>query len=472
MAADAVTPEYIIGKKDLFPNIAKLMQNGATCTYSAYVQKGYNGSYSSRQNWASIYTGLTPYEHGIDYDIKAAKEKSARMQNFDNIKPFWKILNDNGLTVGLWSPLCCNDPVKINGYVVSGKYEPIFSPQEDREANREITVCEKDKYILKYLKGEPPPRVYPKTLNQQGYTFEQLKQNPELVDKIANEDNFKPLLDNFRDELEYWFNSMSNAQRENPVDVIYLFTPTTDILAHFVLYSDDNPVLIKAYQLLDTYIGSFINEFNPDISIFMSDHGQQNFKYLVNCSNQNIQKEGFENRDKVIWLKNGYIAFEAKNGGLIFTAHSLKGLFIACGKGIKNTELKEMRTIDIYPTILEMFGVKIPEERHGYVMDIFLREIINIDKLLLYKDIIYKNIALIQTHEVSKVDIFINELYIENRFIKLTIIGEAKYEEIFRNNPRVSDFVPIEKINAKDFDEVYCGFFNKATSQMSHIRVI
>ena len=86
-------------------------------------------------------------------------------------------------------------------------------------------------------------------------------------------------------------------------------------------------------------------------------------------------------------------------------------------------------------------------------------------------DIRYKNIALIQTHEVSVNDIVLNELYIENRFARITVIGESKYEEIFRNNPRVYNFLPIENFDARKFDEVYCGFYNAATKLMKHIRV-
>ena len=65
IAADAACPDYIFGKKHLFPNLCKLIDSGASSAYSAYVQRGYRGSYSSEQNWASIYTGLSPEQHGI-----------------------------------------------------------------------------------------------------------------------------------------------------------------------------------------------------------------------------------------------------------------------------------------------------------------------------------------------------------------------------------------------------------------------
>ena len=49
---------------------------------------------------------------------------------------------------------------------------------------------------------------------------------------------------------------------------------------------------------------------------------------LVNCTDEKVRREAFAASDEVIWLPNGYIAFEARNGALLFTAHGLKGLFI------------------------------------------------------------------------------------------------------------------------------------------------
>jgi predicted AlkP superfamily phosphohydrolase/phosphomutase len=460
--------EFILLKKRrLFPHINKLIEIGATAAYSAYVQKGYKGSYSSEQNWSSIYTGLSPEEHKINY--KGNKLFPPTMGEYTGLNPFWEELNKSGLTVGLWAADCLNEPTEIGGYVVSCRYEPIFTPQTNREAPRRISVCKKDEYLLPLLEGPLPPRLYPKTLNQQGFTFEQLKNNPALVDIIANERSFQAMVDNFEEELQFWFSAMRKTQQEHPVDVLYWFTPTTDIVAHFVMYSDDNPVLIKLYRLLDRYIGAFIDEFEPEMTVFMSDHGQQNFKYLINCSDPAIGMEAFSSRDKVIWMPNGYIAFEAQNGGLLFSTHALKGVFIASGNGIRHARIGEMRTVDIYPTLLEMFGVFVPDGRSGYVVDIFEKPIINEVKLLKEDAVQYKRVALIQTSEISVTDIILNELYIENRFARITVVGEARYEEIFRGNPRVSDFLPFEHFDAERFEEVYCGFYNKTA--IKHIRV-
>lgn len=468
IAADAVSPDYIFGKKHLFPTLCKLIDSGASGAYAAYVQKGYCGSYSSEQNWASIYTGLTPDKHKIGAH-HGIKETMPVMSLFSGLRPVWEELNRAGFSVGLWQGDCLDDPVPVKGYVVSGRYTPIFTPAENREAKRTIQLS--DERMRTYLDGEPPPRLYPKTLRQQGLTFEQLQANPSLVSLVANEENFEPMLANFRQELDYWFGAMARAQRERPVDAVWWFTPTTDILPHFTLWCDDNPVLIRAYQMLDQYLGEFIREFTPENVVFLSDHGQKNFSELVKCSDPEISREAFRARDNVVWLDNGYIAFEALNGGLLFTAHSLNGVFIANGKDIRHTKITDMRTTDIYPTLLEIMGVPIPGGRTGYAADICGGNLVNANKILRTEDIQYRKIALIQAHEVSITDIILNELFLAVRFPKITVVGEARYEEIFRGNPRVSSFLPFERFKTDDFDEIYCGICNETTKLIRHIRV-
>lgn len=468
VAADAAIPDYIFGMKHLFPNLCKLIDGGAISSYSAYVQKGYKGSYSSEQNWSSIYTGLTPLEHKIGAH-HGVQESMPCMSAFNGLQPIWEVINNAGMSVGMWQCDCLDEPTPVNGYVVSGRYTPIFTPSENREAPRTIQVS--DNYLKRYLQESPPPRLYPKTLEQLGVTFEELKAEPSLVNKVANIKNFQPMLENFKEELDYWFSAMKCAQREIPVDVVWWFTPTTDIMPHFTLWCDNNPILIKAYQLLDSYLGDFISEFSPENTVFLSDHGQQNYSKLVSCSDKNIMCEAFKSYNAIVELENGYWAFEALNGGLIFTTHTLKGTFIANGKGIQHTEVADMRTIDIYPTLLEILQLEIPPKRLGYVADIFNRDTTNKTKVLKQHTIRYKSVALLQTHEVYICDIILNELYNELRFAKITIVGEMKYEEIFRNNPRVANFIPFGSFQITEFDEAYCGYYNEAAKTINHIRI-
>ena len=200
---DAVEPKYIIDKYELFPNLSKLINDGASAKYSAFVQKGYQDSYLSEMNWSSIYTGLTPSQHKIAAIDSTGARNTPNMYLFQNLQPFWELLNKNGMKVGLWSADCCVDPVGIDGYVVSSKYHMIEGKAELRLSPREIQICEKDKYILECLPGNPPPRVYPKMLSQQGYKFEDLKIDENLAWEAVEKYHFQESVKNFEEELDF-----------------------------------------------------------------------------------------------------------------------------------------------------------------------------------------------------------------------------------------------------------------------------
>lgn len=472
IAGDSVAPEVIFKNLDRFPTFQKMAATGVSGAYSAYAQKRYNGSYLSEQNWASIYTGFSPDEHGISYNAVRSEKRPPEMKDFAGLQPFWEIFNKNGLSVGLWAANNCASPTEIQGYAISAVYTPIETPINCREAPRTLQVCEKDKTLLKYLEGDPPPRLYPRTLAQQGYEYAKLKQDDDLALEAVGKYHFQESIANMEQELDYFFSAMGRTQREVPVDVLYFFTPTPDIIAHSSMCDESNDVLIETYALLDRYIGVFVKEFNPETVIFLSDHGQQNFKELINCSDLQIRREVFDARDEVLWLKNGYIAFEAHNGALLFSAHSLHGTFIMSGRRVKHAQINQMWTLDIYPTLLELFNIDIPEGRKGFVIDVFDKPIRNRDKMLPY-NIRSKSIALIQTHKVSVMDVVLNELYNDdkNRFALITVVGEDKYRELFLNNPRVSAFVSFQDYEENLYDEVYCAFFNESTNLMNHTKL-
>lgn len=470
IGADAVSPKYIFEHLELYPNISQLVQSGTSASYSAYVQKGYHGSYLSEMNWSSIYTGLSPKQHGILQTNKDGIRDTPEMSLLDAQNPFWKRLNGNGISVGMWAADCCVNPTEIDGYVVSAKYSMINGPVENRFADRELQICNKDKKILNCIPQNVPPRQYPKTLAQQGYDFNGLKEDRELAWKAINQYHFQDSIENFQQELDFYYQAMTATQKEYPVDVLYFYTPTTDLIAHCCMYNDNNDVLIKAYQVLDNFIGKMIAELQPETTVFLSDHGMVNFKDLVYSTNPEIQREAFSARDEVLWLKNGYIAFEAHNGALLFTAHALKGTFVISGKDIQHKKLDEMRTLDIYPTLLELFSIDVDDSREGYVQDIFTRPVKN-QKKLLPKDIHYVSIALIQCQQPNVTDIILNELYIEHRFAKITVVGQEKYREIFLHNPRVENFIPYEEYREEMFEEVYCGIYNQTTEEMQHLRI-
>lgn len=469
IGADAVCPEYIFDHPERYPNLSALARSGAGGSYSAYVQKGYRGSYVSEMNWASIYTGLAPWEHHVALQSQG-RYRMPRMERFRGLAPLWEVLNAHGLRMGLWAADCCLDPVEIDGYAVSARYEMVETPRPERTSERTLQTCGKDAHILDWLPGDPPPRLYPRTLAQQGLVFEDLRRDPALGWEAVQAYHFQDAIENFREELEFFFQAMCEVQRREPVDVLYFYTPTTDLIGHCAMYRDDSETLAEAYRLLDEYVGKWMEALRPENTVVLSDHGMCNFRDLVQCEDEAVRREAFAARDEVIWLPNGYIAFEARNGALLFTAHALKGTFLAGGRDIRPSELKEMRTLDIYPTLLELLGLPIPEGRAGFVQDLFSRPLVNRERLM-PAETPCRRAAVMQCASPGVTDIALNELYVHSRFTRFTVVGEERYREIFLHNPRVSGFVPWEVFDPAAFDEVYCVIHNGISGLTRHVRV-
>ena len=85
--------------------------------------------------------------------------------------------------------------------------------------------------------------------------------------------HFQDALENFAQELEFFYQAMCSAQEKYPVDVLYFYTPTTDLIGHCAMYCDNSDVVVKAYRLLDQYVGKWLDALQPENVIFLSDHG-------------------------------------------------------------------------------------------------------------------------------------------------------------------------------------------------------
>ena len=82
IGSDAVCPDYVFRHPDDYPFFTKMVKNGASAEYSAFVQKGYSDSYLSEMNWSSIHTGLSPRIHRIAEKFPNGERVHPRMSEY------------------------------------------------------------------------------------------------------------------------------------------------------------------------------------------------------------------------------------------------------------------------------------------------------------------------------------------------------------------------------------------------------
>lgn len=469
---DALPPEILFDNLNKFPNIKKMCENGICGDYDAYAY-----GYGSYDNWISLYTGLTPKEHGSIGNIYKNSGRKPVIDDYVHSNPFWNEMNKNGVSVGMWKGTNTTPPKKIEGYMIGGEANFEINGSEDPLAEVNPVFCEEDKKLEKYIIGKINRGPVPQKPEEFGYTWEEFLEDNSKVDLVLKDDYFNEAVEYFKKELQFYSVNIRNMQKNNPVDVIFFYTQVLDYIQHFQMHDFEKKQVIEAIKVLDLFIGEVLTDINPERVILISDHGIKALADFFPNTDLNIQKEAFGWSKRSMWLKNGQIVTKGRIGGFLSGIHSLKGTFVASGEGIKRGKIKNMRTVDFYPTLLEMFNIKVPSERSGYVIDIFdKKEIINSGKLLIENKVQYEKIAIIQDTEVPEFNRIINEVFLDNRFSKIDILGEEKYKNIFLANPRVNDFKTIEDrvLNFEainKYDKIFLTYRNNITNELDYIEI-
>lgn len=471
---DSMDPRILFSNINKFPNMKKLCEKGA---YSAYDTYAYG--YGSLDNWISLYTGLSPKQHGVIDNQDSNTNMQPNYNNYKDKKPFWKLLNEKNLKVATWKGFLTSPGEKINGYMVTGEINYEFNGSKINYENMGLKFHEEDEHIYhKCIKDDIGYPIPPRKPSDYGLTWERLFEENYLADKILEKDNYYE--DGYlylKKELNYYKKNIINTQIHYPTDILFYYVQTLDLIQHFQSYDTNKRIIIESMKLLDKFIGDLMNEINPENIIVISDHGISSFRDVLNSNDINIQKEAFGWREQSIWLRNGEIITKARNGGLLNGFHDIKGTFIISGKGIKKKNIEEMRTLDFYPTLLELFDIEVPEGRDGYILDIFnKRNFKNKNRLLNSEAIKYREVAIIQNLGVPEFNSVINEVFLDNRFCEITLFCEAKYKSIFESNTRLNSVIDIRDVEIntefhKKFDSVFIGYQNDSTKEVSYIKL-
>lgn len=469
---DALPPDIVFNNLDMFPNIKNIYDKGIHCEYDAYAY-----GYGSRDNWISLYTGLTPQQHGVIGNVYNSTGVEPISTDYKDKQPFWQVLSSNGIAIGMWKCLSTTPPEDINGYMISGEISYEEDADNNPYANLDPVVTEKDKDILNYIEGESYKQPIPKSAEDLGYSWDELLEDPSIINEILDDDYFSESIEYMKDNLEYFRKNILNVQKNRPVDVCVFYTQLIDYISHFQLHDKKATQVKKAIKLIDKLIGDVLTDIKPENVVIISDHGIKGWDSNFLGADLKMQKEMFGLKDEAIWLDNGSIVIRARNKGFLSAMHDIKGTFIACGDMIKSGKLHDMRTIDFYPTLLEMFDIDIPLGRDGFVLDIFKdKNITNINKVLDESKINSDKIAIIQNIEIPKFNTILNEVFLNNRFAHITVIGESKYKEAFLCNPRVDDIYLLEKKEIdrsviKKYDKVFICYKNDMSKEIGYYQI-
>lgn len=222
---------------------------------------------SSAAAWSSFATGKNPGKHGIfTFVLRDPHGYTIRSVSGGNRKatPFWKILDQQGLRVGIINMPMTYPPDRLeNGFLISGFDAPGFESDF----------------------------VYPPQLK------EVLKRNGYLIDptKKSREAWAQSLFDTFRvQKRTFW-----ELKATQPWDVLAVVFMQLD-RAHHLFWrememkdSRFGEVIFKLYQEADTLLGEVLNDLDDDtILIALSDHGAGPVHKGVSI-NQWLLREGY-----------------------------------------------------------------------------------------------------------------------------------------------------------------------------------
>ncbi|MBG9755289.1 alkaline phosphatase family protein [Lysinibacillus sp. RSDA_15] len=463
---DALMPELVYNNLDLCPNIARLIETGTSGAYSGYIY-----GHGSRDNWISMYTGLEPEVHGTVLNRFKETNRMPRSTDYNDENTIWNILSKHHYKVGFWKGLSTTPPQSVNGYIVAG--EPHYENEGyDAEiVSRKPILIDDKQYLLQFIKGEEPIHPEPKTLKDFGYTFEELKGNPQLIDNLLEPSYFEEALDFLEKNLDFRLQNMISVQKKEPVDLMWMYDAVFDYIAHFQMFDTGHLVLKRALAILDKFIGELLDNMNPENVILLSDHGQKSYREIFPDLSNEIVEEAFGLAKQCIITKQNIVLI-GRMEGLLSGLHSLNGIICFSGEAFAQENLQNFRTIDIYAMILELFNIEIPSDRKGYIQNIFSKEHSIKNKAKMIQNGPKQPVLLIQSEEVSEFNRAINEFYKQNRFKSIYVYGEKRYKEVFLANDQVDGFY-LNDINFSDIDchEIYAVYHNRVTKNIQFIRV-
>lgn len=250
---DVISPMV---KDNKLPNLASIMNKGTYGELLSTIPP------VTAPAWSSFITGTNPGKHGIfgffkqdfnNYNLRDIKT----LMSLSHMKgiPFWRVLNNKGLKVGLINIPLTYPPDKVQGFMISGMLVPPNATD----------------YVY-------PAELFPELDNYSVDLDGLMDQNKWQINKLIKQDRGKFIESVF---------SLSRTRAENAIKLMKkeewdLFTVVftgSDRICHFFWEDPESgeapSSIVKDYYIfLDSLIGKLIDQSGENtIKIVISDHG-------------------------------------------------------------------------------------------------------------------------------------------------------------------------------------------------------
>jgi len=271
------------------PHLARLMTEGVHGPLESTVPP------VSSPAWPTFATGKNPGKHGV-FDFIRPTGGQFDLVNATSLRAptLWQLLSQAGRRVGVMNVPVTYPPMPVNGFLIGGMLSPVGS-----------TFTYPADLLGRYKGQLGPYRIAPRVQYKSG-----------------NEANFgEDLLDLIERRGEYALQLM----QDYPHDFLMFQFQATDIMSHALWKFVDpthplhdaeaakrfGPVLKRAYQLIDNFIGQALGRITGDTSVIvMSDHGFGPLYTVVNL-NLLLLECGFLQLKRGAWTRLKAALFRA-----------------------------------------------------------------------------------------------------------------------------------------------------------------
>jgi glycosyltransferase involved in cell wall biosynthesis len=123
-------------------------------------------------NWASLYTGVPPYSHGLNEEINFERPLSTKNLNTPT---FWEVINPK-ISVGLASVPLTTPPPEVNGWALAGFPGGLLSPQLVQPAEltpRVLATGYRTDFALSEFELQTAPQRLESDIRQEGLLLQQ-----------------------------------------------------------------------------------------------------------------------------------------------------------------------------------------------------------------------------------------------------------------------------------------------------------